>query len=179
MTTPLTSVTGKEVNSKSTSVPTKSTNQERSIKSLLQPSIYLFIRTQFWKFFPNNAKMKPCQAETYPSIPVKIHSRQGLNTHHIFICAYFFFILLLLSVTESRLSDPIPNCPALSTIANVDSYNGSFCFCNVRDSGHVDISCLYSSTTEQFKEALLAVTAAKKTVQQVGFFSLIRRDKQG
>ncbi|CAG9537760.1 unnamed protein product [Cercopithifilaria johnstoni] len=75
--------------------------------------------------------------------------------------------LLLLFVAKAQQYDSVPGCPALSTIANADSYNGSFCFCNVRDKDSVDISCLYSSTVEQFKKALFAATAAKKTVKQV------------
>ncbi|KAM3721428.1 Leucine-rich repeats and immunoglobulin-like domains protein [Dirofilaria immitis] len=85
------------------------------------------------------------------------------------ICLYSYLLIssLLLLAVETRQSGLFPDCPAINTIANADSYNGSFCFCNVRNNGNVDISCLYSSTVEQFKRALLAVSAAKKIVQQV------------
>ncbi|VDK83649.1 unnamed protein product [Litomosoides sigmodontis] len=85
--------------------------------------------------------------------------------HCIFFRRIAFFLLLF--VVEAQQYDSIPGCPALSTIANVDSYNGSFCFCNVRDRDFTDISCFYSSTVEQFKRALFAASAAKKTVKQV------------
>uniref|UniRef100_A0A1I8EZU1 Leucine Rich Repeat family protein n=1 Tax=Wuchereria bancrofti TaxID=6293 RepID=A0A1I8EZU1_WUCBA len=90
-----------------------------------------------------------------------------VQIQNILIYSYLLFTLLLLSVVETQQPDSLSGCPALSAIANADSYNGSFCFCNVRDSGHVHINCLYSSTLEQFKKALLAVSAAKKTVEQV------------
>ncbi|VIO97270.1 Leucine Rich Repeat family protein [Brugia malayi] len=90
-----------------------------------------------------------------------------MQIQDILIYSYLLFTLLLVFVVEAQQPDLLSGCPALSAIANVDSYNGSFCFCNVRDSGHVHINCLYSSTLEQFKKALLAVSAAKKTVQQV------------
>ncbi|MCP9260950.1 BMA-LRON-9 [Dirofilaria immitis] len=81
------------------------------------------------------------------------------------ICLYSYLLIssLLLLAVETRQSGLFPDCPAINTIANADSYNGSFCFCNVRNNGNVDISCLYSSTVEQFKRALLAVSAAKKS----------------
>ncbi|VBB25289.1 unnamed protein product [Acanthocheilonema viteae] len=75
--------------------------------------------------------------------------------------------LLLLFVAEAQQYDSVPGCPALSTIADANSYNGSFCFCNVRDKDSVDISCLYSSTVQQFKRSLSAASAAKKIVKQV------------
>uniref|UniRef100_A0A8R1Y104 LRRCT domain-containing protein n=1 Tax=Onchocerca volvulus TaxID=6282 RepID=A0A8R1Y104_ONCVO len=85
------------------------------------------------------------------------------------ILIYFYLLIssLLLLAVESHQSHSFPDCPAISAIVNADSYNGSFCFCNVRDNNNVDISCLYSSTMKQFKKALLAVSAAKKTVQKV------------
>ncbi|VDO35486.1 unnamed protein product [Onchocerca flexuosa] len=79
------------------------------------------------------------------------------------ILIYFYLLIssLLILAVESHQSDSFPDCPAISEIVNADSYNGSFCFCNVRDNDNVDISCLYSSTTKQFKKALLAVTMSR------------------
>ncbi|VDM19074.1 unnamed protein product [Wuchereria bancrofti] len=110
--------------------------------------------------------IQPCKARIYRSVVIKFHMKQ-VQIQNILIYSYLLFTLLLLSVVETQQPDSLSGCPALSAIANADSYNGSFCFCNVRDSGHVHINCLYSSTLEQFKKALLAVSAAKKTVEQV------------
>uniref|UniRef100_A0A915PZU5 Leucine-rich repeat-containing N-terminal plant-type domain-containing protein n=1 Tax=Setaria digitata TaxID=48799 RepID=A0A915PZU5_9BILA len=87
---------------------------------------------------------------------------------HILIYSCLLFSLLLLLTVDAKQADLVPGCADLNAIAKADSYNGSFCFCSVPDGGsNVHISCLYSSTLEQFRRAFLAVTAAKKAVQQV------------
>lgn len=181
MTIPLTSITRNEVNNpKSTSETTKRISyelfpanilhyHERFTKFLLQLLIFPFFDTPSLKLFLNITKIQPCKARIYRSVVIKFHMKQ-MQIQDILIYSYLLFTLLLVFVVEAQQPDLLSGCPALSAIANVDSYNGSFCFCNVRDSGHVHINCLYSSTLEQFKKALLAVSAAKKTVQQVRFF---------
>uniref|UniRef100_A0A0R3RTF8 LRRCT domain-containing protein n=1 Tax=Elaeophora elaphi TaxID=1147741 RepID=A0A0R3RTF8_9BILA len=120
----------------------------------------------FLQLLPNIAKIERWQARTYHSIVIKVHTKE-VQIQDILIYSYLLSNLLLLFVVEAQQFDSVPDCPALSTIANADSYNGSFCFCNARQSDSVDISCLYSSTTEQFKRALLAASDANKTVKQV------------
>lgn len=186
-TTPLTPVTRNEVNNpKSTLESTKwkphevfpvniLNYHERSTKSPFQASNFLFFGIQFLRLFPNTTKIQQCQVRTYPRTIVKVHTKQ-VQIQDILIYSCLLLSLLLLFVVEAQQSDSVPDCPALSTIENADSYNGSFCFCNVHNSGHIDINCLYSSTVEQFKRALLAVSAAKKTVHQVGSLHKIRND---
>lgn len=181
MAAPLTLVTRNEANNlKSTweSIKMKlheiflantSNHHERSTKFLFHSSIFSFSRIQSLRLLPKIAKIESCQARIYHSIIIKVHTKE-IQIQDFLIYSYLLFSLLLLFVVEAQQYDSVPGCPTLSTIANADSYNGSFCFCNVRDRDSVDIACLYSSTVEQFKAALSAASAAKKTIKQVGLF---------
>lgn len=175
MTIPLTLVTRNEVNNpKLTLEPMERklyltyipNHYERTTKFLFHSSIFSFFRTQSLRLLLNITKIETRQARTYHSTVIKFHAKEVQIRDIIY--SYLLLSFLLLFVAEAQQYDSVPGCPTLSMIANVDSYNGSFCFCNIRDKDFIDIGCFYSSTVEQFKRALFAASAAKKTVKQVG-----------
>ncbi|VDM95734.1 unnamed protein product, partial [Thelazia callipaeda] len=149
----------------------QSTSQEMKAHSRMttfSSSMFAFSLRQFFTSVKYADKEKQ---ETKKDSPLFSDTRNKVRPNHMLTINNLIFLLyplILFTTTQAtRFDSIIPGCPDLRSIAEIDSYNGSFCFCDALDENEVSISCLYGSSVQQLQTVINAIEKVNKTLRKI------------